>query len=411
MTRTDAMTGPIVIIGAGQAGFSAADKLRDLGHQGSITLVGEEPYLPYQRPPLSKAYLLGDMARDRLFLRPAEHFVKRGIDLRCGLAVRAIHADRVELQDGSCLPWTRLMMATGATPRRLPADIGGDLDGVLTMRTLQDADRFADAIRSARHLLVIGGGYIGLEAAASARKLGLAVTVVEAADRILKRVAAPETAAYFRQLHQHHGVDLREGVGLSRLLGQNGRVCGAVLADGTTLSADLVMVGIGVQAQTGLARSAGIATDAAITVDAFCETSIPGIYAAGDCTAFPWQGEVTRLESVGNAIDQAEVAAANMLGQQVPYQPRPWFWSDQYDTKLQIAGLARHYDQVVTRNGTSANGLSHWYFRKGNLLAVDAINDAKTFMIARRLLDAGTQMTPDIAADPDADLRVLLTQS
>lgn len=402
--------GPIVIIGAGQAGFSAADKLRDLGHAGPITLIGAEAQPPYQRPPLSKAYLLGALGRERLFLRPAEHFARREIDLRLGVRATAIRpgARAVVLSDGTSVPYDRLLLATGAMPRRLPEGIGGTLAGVMTMRNLADADGFAAAIRAARRLLVVGGGYVGLEAAASARKLGVAVTLIEAADRILKRVAAPETADYFRKLHQDHGVDLREGVALSRLEGQGGRVTSAVLGDGQRLEADLVLVGIGVEPETGLAEAAGIATDGGIVVDAFCETSHAGIYAAGDCAAFPWQGERLRLESVGNSIDQAEVAAANMLGHAVTYQARPWFWSDQYDTKLQIAGLSRRFDQVVVRAGASDQARSIWYFAAGKLQAVDAINEPRVFMIAKRLLEGGLPVDPAGVAKPGTDLRALL---
>lgn len=410
MAHLDAPTGPVMIIGAGQAGFAAAEKLRDLGHTGPVTVIGAEPVLPYQRPPLSKAYLLGEMARERLFLRPSDHYAKRQIDLMLGQSVQTIRAEtrQIVLTDGSSLPYDRLLLATGATPRRLPSAIGGNLKGVLTMRDLADADAFSTASRTARHLLVVGGGYVGLEAAASARKLGLEVTLIEAADRILKRVAAAETSAHFRALHLSHGVDLREGVGLSRLVGTAGKVMGAELSDGSKVAADLVLVGIGVTPNIALAEAAGLTTDAGIAVDAFCQTSAPGVFAAGDCTSFPWQGRRIRLESVGNAIDQAEVAAKNMLGQRLPYHARPWFWSDQYDTKLQIAGLARDYDRVVLRPGATAAAQSIWYFAAGRLEAVDAINEPRVYMIAKRLLEAGRSVSPGLLADPASDLRSLI---
>ena len=400
----------MVIIGAGQAGFAAAEKLRDLGHTGPSTMIGAEPVPPYQRPPLSKAYLLGDMARERLFLRPTDHYAKRQIDLRLGQSVHSIRTEtrQVVLTDGSSAPYDRLLLATGAAPRRLPAAVGGDLNGVLTMRVLADADAFAEAIRTAKHLLVVGGGYVGLEAAASARKLGLKVTLIEAADRILKRVASVETSAHFRALHQSHGVDLREGVGLSCLIGSGGKVVAAELSDGSTVAADLVLVGIGVAPNVELAEEARLTLDASIAVDAFCQTSAPGIFAAGDCTSFPWNGRRIRLESVGNAIDQAEVAAANMLGQNLPYQARPWFWSDQYDTKLQIAGLARDYDRVVVRPSATAAAKSIWYFAGARLEAVDAINEPRVYMIAKRLLEAGQSPAPDLVADAASDLRSLI---
>lgn len=402
--------GPVVIIGAGQAGASAAFKLRDLGHDGPITLLGAETAPPYQRPPLSKSYLLGDMARDRLLLRPEEQYVRQGIDLRTGLSAVAIRpeASEVALSDGTTLAYGRLLLATGARVRRLPDAIGGDLSGVFYMRDLADADAFSGAVRAARHLLVVGGGYVGLEAAASARKLGLKVTLIEAADRILKRVASPETAAHFRALHLAHGVDLREGIGLSRLEGRGASVQEAVLEDGSRLEVDLVLVGIGVQPNVEIAQAAGLVTQNGIAVDAFCQTSVPGIFAAGDCASFPWRGDRIRLESVGNAIDQAEAAAANMLGRRQVYQAKPWFWSDQYDTKMQIAGLSRHFDRVVARQGPAGGAQSFWYFGNDRLEAVDAINDPRAFMIARRLLEAGAPVDPGIIGDPSADLMGLL---
>jgi len=410
MAQPEAPHGPMVIIGAGQAGFAAAEKLRDLGHTGPVTMIGAEPVPPYQRPPLSKAYLLGDMARERLFLRPTDHYAKRQIDLRLGQGVQSIRTEarQVVLKDGSSLPYDRLLLATGAAPRRLPAAIGGDLNGVLTMRDLGDADDFAEAVRTARHLLVVGGGYVGLEAAASARKLGLKVTLIEAADRILKRVASAETSAHFRALHLSHDVDLREGVGLTCLIGDSGKVVAAELSDGSIVTPDLVLVGIGVAPNVELAAQAGLTLDAGIAVDAFCQTSAPGIFAAGDCTSFSWNTQRIRLESVGNAIDQAEVAAANMLGQNLPYHARPWFWSDQYDTKLQIAGLARDYDRVVLRPGATVAAKSIWYFAGGKLEAVDAINEPRVYMIAKRLLEAGQSPGPDLVADSTSDLRSLV---
>lgn len=405
-------TAPVVVIGAGQAGFAAAAKLRDLGHTGPLTLVGEEPVAPYQRPPLSKAYLLGDMARDRLFLRAPEFYRDRDVTLLTGVRATEIRAARgaVLLSDGAELPYERLLIATGARPRALPGVIGGDLDGVLLVRALADADAMARAFQPGRRLLVVGGGYIGLEAAASAVKLGLRVTLIEAADRILGRVAAAETANYFRELHLGHGVDLREGIGLDRLVGADGRLVAAELSDGTRLPVDVVVAGIGVLPNVEIAETASLAIENGIRVDALCRTSDPAIYAAGDCASFPHEGRRIRLESVGNAIDQAEAAAAAIMGETAPYVARPWFWSDQYDVKLQIAGLSYGYDRVVTRPG---QGQAHsiWYFKGDRLRAVDAMNEPKVFMVAKRLLEAGGTVSPAEAADPATDLRALLKMS
>ncbi|ATQ56398.1 NAD(P)/FAD-dependent oxidoreductase [Paracoccus yeei] len=406
MTEMLETTASIVVIGAGQAGLAAASKLRDLGHAGPITLVGDEPELPYQRPPLSKAYLLGEMARKRLFLRPPVFYAERDLTLLIGRNATEIRRDvrQVMLSDGSALPYQRLLLAIGARPRLLP---GPSLDGVLVMRSLADADRLAQAVRPGLRLLVIGGGYIGLEAAASAVKLGLQVTLVEAAPRILGRVAAVETSDYFRELHRAHGVDLREGVGLAHLTEAAGRVTGAALTDGSHLQADLVVVGIGVLPNVELAQTAGLTCDNGISVDACCRSSDMAIFAAGDCASFPWRGQRIRLESVGNAIDQAEVAAANMLGESREYQAKPWFWSDQFDVKLQIAGLCGRHDRVVTRAGAGA-GRSHWYFYGDRLEAVDAMNDPRVFMVAKRVLEGDRPVDAAFIADPANDLRALL---
>lgn len=397
-------TASIVVVGAGQAGFAVVNKLRDLGHAGPLTLIGREPQAPYQRPPLSKAYLFGEMTRERMQFRSDDYYHQHGIDLRLELSATRISCGgrEVELSDGSRLPYDRLVLTTGASPRQLPATIGGDLEGVFTVRTLADADAMIAVFRPGRRLLVVGGGYVGLEAAASAVKLGLQVILIEASPRILQRVAAAETADHLRSLHQSRGVDLREATGLTRLIGESGRVVAAELSDGTRLDVDLVVVGIGVIPDVDLAQSAGLDIDNGIRVDEFGQTSAPQIFAAGDCASFPYRGGRIRLESVGNAIDQGEVVAMNLMGQACSYEARPWFWSDQYDAKLQIAGLSAGYDQVLVRRGS---GVSFWYFAKGQLIAVDAVNEPKIYMIAKRLLDRGAQITPEQALLPEAELR------
>ena len=399
----------IVVIGAGQAGSALVAKLRSLGHDGPLTLIGAETDPPYQRPPLSKAYLLGEMPRERLWLRPPSFYAEQGIALRTGVAATAIDraARRVSLSDGTALDYDRLALTTGAHPRRLPAALGGDLGGVFTVRTLADVDAMAPAMRPGARLLVVGGGYIGLEAAAVARKLGLAVTLIELAPRILARVACAETAAWFRALHLSHGVDLREATGLDRLEG-DGEVRAAVLSDGTRLPVDLVVVGIGVAPDTALAEAAGLRIDNGIAVDGFGRSSDPAIWAAGDCASFPRDGGRIRLESVQNAIDQAENVAADMLGAGTPYAPQPWFWSDQYDVKLQIAGLNAGHDRIVVRPGARAGTVSHWYYRGDALISVDAMNDPRAYMIGKRLIEAGISPDPAQVADPAADLKALV---
>ncbi|SDE70280.1 NAD(P)/FAD-dependent oxidoreductase [Limimaricola pyoseonensis] len=399
----------VVVIGAGQAGAALVAKLRGEGFEGRITLVGAETAPPYQRPPLSKAYLLGEMARERLFLRPESWYAEHDVALRLGARAEAIDpaARRVTLQDGETLDYDALALCTGAHPRRLPAAIGGDLPGVLTMRDLADADRLSPEMVEGRRLLVVGGGYIGLEAAAVARKRGLEVILVETAERILGRVAAPETSAYFRDLHARHGVEIREGCGLERLLGED-RVTGARLTDGTEIAVDFAIAGVGVEPATGLAEAAGLALENGIRCDRHCRTSDERIWAAGDCASLLWGDARVRLESVGNAIDMAEAAALNIMGRDVEYRPRPWFWSDQYDVKLQIAGLNAGWDAVHVRPGATPEQCSHWYYRGATLIAVDAMNDSRAYMVGKRLIEAGKSPDPAQVADPSVELKALL---
>lgn len=396
----------VVVIGAGQAGSSCVVKLRNLGFDGRITLIGEEPSPPYQRPPLSKAYLLGEMELERLFLRPADLYEEEKIDLLLNTRVEAVDAAaRTVTAGGETIPYDDLVFATGSTPRRLPAAIGGDLDGVYTVRDLADVDVMAPEFAAGRRVLIIGGGYIGLEAAAVAAKKGLNVTLVEMEDRILKRVAAKETSDYFRALHQSHGVNILEGVGLKGLEGDR-RVSAASLSNGQTLSIDFAIVGIGIAPGETVAEAAGVALDNGISTDAQGRTSIKGIWAAGDCASFPYRGERIRLESVPNAIDQAEVVAANIIGAGKEYVAKPWFWSDQFDVKLQIAGLNKGYDRVVTR--IAGDATSFWYYKGEELLAVDAANAPREYMVGKRLIEGGKSPDPAAVANPETDLKSLM---
>ncbi|WP_199260097.1 NAD(P)/FAD-dependent oxidoreductase [Paracoccus binzhouensis] len=395
----------IVILGAGQAAASLAAKLRALGHDGGIAVIGDEPAPPYQRPPLSKAYLLGEMGLDRLTLRAPDWWDEQGIALHLGERATRIDRDRrVVVTDRGEHPYDQLALTLGAAPRRLPAAMGGDLPGVHVVRNLADIAGLQPALVAGRQLVVIGGGYIGLEAAAVARKLGLEVTLVEAAPRILGRVAAPETAEMIRALHRAHGVEILEGTGIARITGET-VADGVELADGRRLPADLVICGIGIAPETALAEAAGLAIDNGIATDALGRSSDPAIWAAGDCASFPAAGGRLRLESVGNAIDMAEAVAANMLGANAPYVPKPWFWSDQFDAKLQIAGLNLGYDRVVTR--PAANGGSVWYYRDGHLIAVDALNDARAYMIGKRLIEGGRSPSPEAVAEA-VELKALM---
>ncbi|SEC57795.1 NAD(P)/FAD-dependent oxidoreductase [Rhodobacter sp. 24-YEA-8] len=394
----------VVIVGAGQAGAALAAKLRNLGADGPITMIGDEAAPPYQRPPLSKAYLMGEMEQERLWLRGPEFWEENNITLRLGAPVTAIdRAAKTVTVGAETIPYDQLALTTGSSPRRLPAAIGGDLDGVFTVRNLRDVDRMRAEFTAGRSLVVIGGGYIGLEAAAVAKKLGLTVTLIEAAPRILGRVAAAETADFVRKTHSEQGVTILEETALDRILGDRA-VTGVLLKDGREIAADFVVVGVGVSPGAELADASGIALDNGIATDEQGRTSDPAIWAAGDCASFPWKGGRIRMESVGNAIDQGEIVAENMLGAAKAYQAKPWFWSDQYDLKLQIAGLNIGYDRVITRE---IGGVSHWYYRGDDLLAVDAMSDARAYMVGKRLIEAGKSPAPEVIISAP-DLKALL---
>lgn len=405
------MTGRLVIVGAGQAGFALAAKLRALKDERPITMIGAEEVHPYQRPPLSKKYLLGEMSFDRLTFRPDTWFAENDVEVRLSTYVEEIDREKktVRMQDGSVLDYETLALTTGASPRTLPASIGGELAGVYTVRDKRDADRLADEMKAGRRLLIIGGGYIGLEAAAVARHLGLEVTLIEMADRILARVASKETADIMRAIHRERGVVIREKTGLVRLIGEDDKVRAAELSDGSVIDVDFVIVGIGVTPNDRLAQDCGLDVGNGIIVDEFARTSDPSIFAMGDCALLPWEDGRIRLESVQNAVDQAESVAATLAGGAEPYAPKPWFWSDQYDVKLQIAGFNLGYDETLVRPGAREGAVSIWYFRQGKLVAVDAVNDAKAYVTAKKMLETGINPDKALLADPATDLKQLLS--
>lgn len=397
----------IVVIGAGQAGQALCTELRDKGYEGTLTLIGSENALPYQRPPLSKAYLLGEMEQERLYLRPEHYYSDAGITVRTNATVDAIDpAAKTISVDGETLPYDKLALTTGSTPRRLPAAVGGDLAGVFTVRDLSDVDAMAPYFSAGKRCLIVGGGYIGLEAAAVAAKRGVSVALVEMSERILQRVAAPETSALFRDIHTAHGVTILEGTGLKTLTGTD-HVTGATLSDGRDIEIDFVIAGIGITPNSALAEAACLSIDNGIAVNSYSQTSDPDIFAAGDCASFPYKDGRLRLESVPNAIDQAQNAARNMLGAQEAYVPKIWFWSDQYDIKLQIAGLNTGYNRVATRRG-DGDAVSFWYFNDAQLIAVDAANDPRAYMVAKRLIEAGKTVDPALVEDPATELKTLL---
>ena len=401
----------VIIVGGGQAAASLAHKMRSLGFDGALTMMCEEKTPPYQRPPLSKKYLLGEMALERLYLRPEHYYVEQNITLHLGERVNAIDRQNNEIiTEKGQYAYDRLVLATGSTPRLLPAHLGGTLENVFSVRDLKDADSLAPHMKEGKRLLIIGGGYIGLEAAAVAAARGMDVTLIEMSERILQRVAAPQTSDYFRSLHQSHGVTIKEQTGLTRLLGQNGQVVGAELSDGSTLEIDLAILGIGITPAINLAQDCGLAIENGIRVDALGRSSDPNIWAAGDCCSFPYKDGYLRLESVPNAIDQAEVIAQNILGAEIAYIPKPWFWSDQYDVKLQIAGLNTGYDKIIERKNPTLLSQSFWYYAQDTLIAVDAMNDPRAYMVAKKLIESGLTPDPALVEDASSNLKDLLKQ-
>lgn len=399
----------IVIIGGGQAAAQACASLRQYGFAGKITLVGDEAALPYQRPPLSKAYMKGEMAEERLYFKPESWYEDQGIDVV--LSTRATAIDRanriVEIEHGGTLPYDVVIVATGSRPRPLPLK-GADLEGVFDLRDLSDVERIRPRMMAGRRLVIVGAGYIGLEAAAVARTMGLGVTVLEMADRVLARVTSPVMSDFFETEHRAQGVDIRTGARLASLKGgAEGHVSAAVLDDGTEIAADTVLVGIGILPNVELAEAAGIACSNGILVDRDARTNDPRIFAAGDCAKRPLvhYGRQGRLESVHNAIEQGKLAAAAIMGKPRPAEDCPWFWSDQYDLKLQIAGLSTNYDEIVVRGDPSTRKFAAFYLRGGKLIAVDAINSPPEFLASKKLIMSGASLAPETLRNTSTSMK------
>jgi 3-phenylpropionate/trans-cinnamate dioxygenase ferredoxin reductase subunit len=401
------MISTILIIGGGQAGAQAIDTLRKEGFRGRLVLIGDEPELPYQRPPLSKKYLSGEMAADRLPFRHRSFYDEHRIELKLGRqAVRLDAAARqVELADGEKLAYDRLLLCLGAESRRLSCP-GAALPGVHYLRGIADVAPIRAGFQPRARVVIIGGGYIGLETAATSRKMGCEVTVLEMADRIMNRVVAPSVSEYFAAEHGSHGVNIVCNTRVVCLEGQE-RVGHVVCADGSRHAADMVVVGVGAVAATNLASAAGLACDNGIVVDEYCRTSDAAIYAAGDCTNHPSPrfGRRVRLESVDNAFEQAKTAALNMLDRAVAHDRVPWFWSDQFDNKLLIVGLSQDYDRQVLRGDPASRSFSVCYLKGRELLAVEAVNHSKDYMAARKLIAERTPLNPDRLADAALALR------
>lgn len=395
------MDGPVIIVGAGQGGLQAAESLRSEGFVGEILMLGDEPHAPYNRPPLSKGLLLGETSPAQLSIRQPAVFDKKGITLRTGVRVARLDAAsrQVTLTTGECLAWRAVVLATGARPRRLPVP-GGDSRGVYCLRTLDEAQAIGAALPAASSVVVVGGGFIGLEMAAVARTLGKAVTVIEAADRLMARVVSPPVSKYYLGLHRAFGCSVLLNTGVTEILTEDGVATGVRCSTGEVLPADLVVLGIGVEPETALAEAAGVTCDRGIVVDASGRTNQPDVYAIGDCAAHRQpDGTCQRLESVQNAVEMGKACAAAIMGHDKPFVAAPWFWSDQYDKKLQMVGLSAGHDTIVVRGDGKDEGRSWFYFRDGGLIAIDSVNRAADHMAGRKLLAGPNSLTADQAAD------------
>jgi 3-phenylpropionate/trans-cinnamate dioxygenase ferredoxin reductase subunit len=393
------MSEHIVIIGAGQAGAQAVATLRAEGFTGALTLIGDEPFPPYQRPPLSKAYLAGTFERERLFLKPSAFYTEADCELILGVSATKLDrsARTVALADGRVLAYDKLLIATGSRVRRIPVK-GSELGGIFYLRGIADVDALRATFVKGKRLAVVGGGYIGLEVAAVAVKQGLEVTVFESFDRVMSRAVSPAISAFYEQVHRDAGVSFELNTTVAAFEGKE--KLAAVRAGGRPHSADIALVGIGILPNVELAQAAGLACDDGVMVDDCARTADTAIFAAGDCTRHVGRdGALIRLESVQNAIDQAKHAALAMLGRPTPYREVPWFWSDQYELKLQIAGLARDGDELVLRGDTAARKFAVFHLREGRVAAIEAVNAAPEYIVGRKLIAEGTSVTPARLAD------------
>lgn len=406
-------TDRVVIVGAGHASVQVCASLRQDGWSGEILLIGDEPSLPYQRPPLSKAVLAGESTLEDLLIRKPEFYEKEQVACHRG-RVTAINreAETVKLREGETLGYDKLVLCTGARPR--PLDIpGANISGVHYLRDAADTEAIRGRLAGTDRAVIIGAGYIGLEAAASLRKLGVAVTVLELAERVLQRVTAPEISAFYDRVHREEGVDLRVGVGVAAIEGED-TVSGVRLADGELIAADLVIIGIGVVPNVELAQDAGLAVDNGIVIDAQGRTDDPNIFAAGDCATYvdTRYDRRLRLECVSSAVEQAKVVAATICGKDKTISALPWFWSDQFDLKLQIAGLSTGYDEIVLRGAPDAGrSFACFYLAEGRLIAADCVNRAQEFMFSRRAIAEGLSPDRALLADPETPLASLLHAS
>ncbi len=408
MTRSN--EAGLVVIGGSHAGHQIALSARTAGYAGAITVLSEEPELPYQRPPLSKTYLMGKSDRQALLFRPKSFYDENGIDIRLGATVTTIHPESKSVSCGdTSVPFDKLAIATGARVRRLTVP-GAELEGVHYIRTIADIDAITAELDAVRSVVVIGAGFIGLEAAAAMRTMGYAVTVIEMAERPMARGVGQTVGRFFAEFHRSKGVDLRFATGVEAIVGNLNRVSGVSLTGGDTMPADLVIAGIGVLPNQELAAEAGIECADGILTDEYARTNCPDILAAGDCTRFPsrYSETLLRLESVQNATDQARTAGATAAGVAAPYNAPPWFWSDQFDRKLQMAGITSDHDSEILRGDVAAGTFSVFYFKGDRWLGTDAVNQPANHIGSRRLLEAGYALSRTEAADEGVALKDLV---
>ena len=403
------MTRRIVVVGTGHAAGQIVATLKQKKFDGQVCLIGEEPWLPYQRPPLSKKFLAGELPAERLYVKPPAFYEDSQVTVQPDTRVAGIDRERrhVVPETGPARPYDKLILSVGARARRLRLP-GSELDGIHYLRTIDNVIAIRKDMEEGRRLVIVGAGYIGLEVAAVATTLGLEVVVVEMQDRVMKRVVSPQVSRIYERVHREHGVDLRLNAGIERFIG-TGRVTGLRLASGEQIAADLVVVGIGIEPNTALAAEAGLEVEDGIVVDDRCRTSDPDIYAVGDCTFHPnaLLGRSIRLESVHNALEQARTAAANLCGEDLRYADVPWFWSDQYDLKLQIAGLSQGYDQAIMRGDGNDRSFTCVYLDGGHIIAVDAVNSPKDFIQSKKLIADHATLDPERVPDPSIELKDL----
>lgn len=400
----------IIAIGGGQASFSFINKLRVLGFKKSITLICGENILPYQRPPLSKKYLIGEFEKERLFLKPQSYYSENNIEVIKGKKVQEIDRkkSKVLLDNGQELDYNRLFLGLGSEPRLLPKELIDGISNIHYIRNIADVDLITKKFLGKRKILIIGGGFIGLEVASVARKIGIDVTLIEAQERILKRSSSEIVANYVKDIHVSNGVIIKERTTIKKFLSNKKEFVGILTSNDEKIFADLLIAGVGIEPNTIIASNAGLSINNGIVINEYCRTSDPKIYAAGDCVSFPFNDSLLRLESVGNAIEQSEIAAENVLGNRLEYKSIPWFWSDQYDIKLQTVGLNIGFDNVFHRIDKDKN--SFWYYKKDKLLSIDAFNDPRSYMVGKKFLEMKINPNPKDIISAKIDLKKFLRE-